>query len=101
MRRVCSSSPVIALDPRTGAQLLRVPLADVSTGEILTTDGDVLFTASRDGYFYVLDARDGRQLWSTTLGGAGANGPITYSVGGAQYVAVSSGNGLFVFGLRR
>jgi alcohol dehydrogenase (cytochrome c) len=91
---------VIAIDPRTGAQRWRVPLADVSTGGILTTDGDVLFTASRDGYFYALDARDGRQLFRTTLGGAGANGPITYSVGGAQYVAVSSGNGLFVFGLR-
>jgi alcohol dehydrogenase (cytochrome c) len=92
---------VIAIDPRTGAQRWRVPLADVSTGGILTTASDVLFTASRDGYFYVLDARDGKQLWRTTLGGAGANGPITYSVGGAQYVAVSSGNGLFVFGLRR
>jgi alcohol dehydrogenase (cytochrome c) len=92
---------VIAIDPRTGAQRWRVPLADVSTGGILTTASDVLFTASRDGYFYVLDARDGKQLWRTTLGGAGANGPITYSVAGAQYVAVSSGNGLFVFGLRR
>ena len=92
---------VIAIDPRTGEQQWSVPIADVSTSGILTTASDVLFTGSRDGYFYVLDARDGKQLWRTTLGGAGANGPITYSVGGAQYVAVSSGNGLFVFGLRR
>ena len=92
---------VIAIDPRTGAQRWRFPTTDVSTSGILTTASDVLFTASRDGYFYALDARDGKQLWRTTLGGVGANGPMTYAVGGTQYVAVASGNGLFVFGLRR
>jgi alcohol dehydrogenase (cytochrome c) len=92
---------VLAIDPRTGEQRWRFPTTDVSSSGILTTAGDVLFTASRDGYFYVLDARDGKQLWRTTLGGVGANGPVTYAVGGVQYVAVASGNGLFVFGLRR
>ena len=91
---------VIAIDPRTGAQKWSVPLPTFDRRHP-DDRGDLLFTGGRDGYFYALDARDGRQLWRTTLGGAGANGPITYSVGGAQYVAVSSGNGLFVFGLRR
>ena len=92
---------VLAIDPRTGAQRWRFPMADVSSSGILTTASDLLFTASRDGYFYALDARDGKLLWRTTLGGVGANGPMTYAAGGAQYVAVTSGNGLFVFGLRR
>ena len=92
---------VLAIDPRTGAQRWRFPTTDVSSSGILTTAGDMLFTASRDGYFYALDARDGKQLWRATLGGVGANGPMTYAVGGAQYVAVASGSGLFVFGLRR
>jgi alcohol dehydrogenase (cytochrome c) len=92
---------VLAIDPRTGEQRWRFPTTDVSSSGILTTASDVLFTASRDGYFYVLDARDGKQLWRATIGGVGANGPITYAAGGAQYVAVASGNGLFVFGLRR
>ena len=83
------------------AQRWRFPMADVSSSGILTTASDLLFTASRDGYFYALDARDGKLLWRTTLGGVGANGPMTYAAGGAQYVAVTSGNGLFVFGLRR
>ena len=34
------------------------------------------------------------------LGGQIANGPMTYAVDDAQYVAVAAGNGLFVFGLR-
>jgi alcohol dehydrogenase (cytochrome c) len=91
---------VLAIDPRTGEQRWRFPTTDVSSSGILTTATDLLFTGSREGYFYALDARTGELLWRTTLGGQGANGPISYAVDGAQYVAVASGNGLFVFGLR-
>ena len=59
-----------------------------------------MFTASRDGYAYALDARTGEVLWRASPGGQGANGPISYAVGDAQYVAIGSGSGLFVFGLR-
>jgi len=91
---------VIALDPRTGQQRWRFPTTDVSSSGILTTATDLLFTASRDGYVYALDARTGALLWRASPGGQGANGPISYAVDGTQYVAVSSGNGLYVFGLR-
>jgi alcohol dehydrogenase (cytochrome c) len=91
---------VIALDPRTGQQRWRFPTTDVSSSGILTTATDLLFTASRDGYAYALDARTGELLWRTSPGGQGANGPMSYAVDGTQYVALSSGNGLFVFGLR-
>ena len=72
---------------------------DVSSSGVLTTATDLLFTASRDGYFYALDARTGELLWRASLGGQGANGPITYAVDGAQYVAVAAGNALSVFAL--
>ena len=91
---------VIALDPRTGEQRWRFPTTDVSSSGILTTATDLVFTASRDGYAYALDARTGDLLWRSSPGGQGANGPISYAVGGTQYVAVGSGTGLFVFGLR-
>jgi alcohol dehydrogenase (cytochrome c) len=91
---------VIAIDPKTGAQRWRFPTTDVSSSGILTTASDLLFTGSREGYFYALDARTGAQLWRTSLGGQGANGPMSYAVGGTQYVAVAAGNGLFVFHLR-
>jgi len=35
------------------------------------------------------------------VGGQVASGPMTYSVSGKQYVAISAGNSLFVFGLRQ
>jgi alcohol dehydrogenase (cytochrome c) len=92
---------VIALDPKTGKQRWRFPTTDVSSSGILTTATDLLFTGSREGYFYALDARTGAQLWRTSLGGQGVNGPMSYAVGGAQHVAVASGSGLFVFGLRK
>jgi alcohol dehydrogenase (cytochrome c) len=91
---------VIALDPRTGEQRWRFPTTDVSSSGVLTTATDLVFTASRDGYAYALDARTGELLWRTSPGGQGANGPISYAVGGKQYVAIGSGTGLFVFGLR-
>ncbi len=50
---------VIALDPKTGEQRWRFPTTDVSSSGILTTATDLLFTGSREGYFYALDARTG------------------------------------------
>jgi alcohol dehydrogenase (cytochrome c) len=91
---------VVAIDPKTGKQRWRFATTDVSSSGILTTAADLLFTGSREGYFYALDARTGAQLWRASLGGQGANGPMSYAVNGAQYVAVASGNSLFVFGLR-
>jgi alcohol dehydrogenase (cytochrome c) len=91
---------VIAIDPRTGEQRWRFPTTDVSSSGILTTATNLLFTGSREGYFYALDAQTGELLWRPSLGGQGANGPMSYAVNGVQYVAVASGNGLFVFTLR-
>jgi len=91
---------ILALDPRTGEQVWRFETTDISHSGILTTATDLLFTGSREGYFYALDARSGQMLWRQRLGGQGANGPIAYAVDGTEYVAVAMGNGLYVFGLR-
>jgi alcohol dehydrogenase (cytochrome c) len=91
---------IVAIDPRTGAQRWRFATADVSSSGILTTATDLLFTGSREGYFYALDARTGSLLWRASLGGQGANGPMSYAVNGRQRVAVAAGNALFVYGLR-
>jgi alcohol dehydrogenase (cytochrome c) len=74
---------------------------DVTDSGILTTASDLLFAGNREERFFAIHARTGEVLWRTSLGGAVANGPMTYAVNGQQYVAVAAGNGLFVFGLRR
>jgi alcohol dehydrogenase (cytochrome c) len=91
---------VIAVDAATGEEKWQFDFVDVTDSGLLTTASDLLFTGNREEHFFALDARTGRVLWRTSLGGAIANGPMTYAVNGRQYVAVAAGNALFAFGLR-
>lgn len=88
---------VRAIAPTTGDIRWEFTLPDVTESGVLTTATDLVFTGSRDGTFYALDARTGSVLWQTRLGGQIISGPMSYSVGGRQYVAVASGNTLFTF----
>lgn len=91
---------VRAMDPKTGERKWEFKMNDVTTSGILTTASDLLFTGGREGFFQVLDARDGKLLWKVAAGAEIAMGPMTYSVNGKQYVAFSAGSSLFVYGLR-
>jgi outer membrane protein assembly factor BamB len=91
---------VQAIDPRTGDKKWVFKMNDVTDAGILTTASDMLFTGNREGYFFAMNAKDGSLLWRTTVGGQVAAAPITYEVDGKQYVAMSAGHSLFVFGLR-
>jgi alcohol dehydrogenase (cytochrome c) len=104
---------VRALDPETGTLRWQYKLnfgnslhtfegwqTAFGAAGILSTAANVLFTGGREGYFVALDARNGTPLWKADLGGPMIMNPVTYAVGGKQYVAVNAGNSLFVFGLR-
>ena len=91
---------VRAIDPMTGDRKWEFKMNDVTDAGVLTTGADLLFSGGREGYFFALDARNGELLWKTNLGGAVASGPMSYSVNGKQYIAISAGSSLFVFGLR-
>ena len=67
-------------------------MADVTDAGVLTTASNLLFSGGREGYFYALDARDGKLLWKFPVGGRVISGPMTYSLGGKQYVEVAAGN---------
>ncbi|MGD1095967.1 MAG: PQQ-dependent dehydrogenase, methanol/ethanol family [Bryobacteraceae bacterium] len=88
-----------AVDPKTGDKKWEFKMSDFTDAGILTTASDLLFSGGRDGYFFALDARTGSLLWKSTVGGTVASGPMTYSVGGRQYIAVAAGNSLFSFAL--
>ena len=92
---------VIAMDPVTGQRRWTFTQFDVTDSGMLTTATDLLFTGGREGYFYALDARTGKELWRSNLGGQIVNGPITYEVDGRQYIAIISGNDLVAFALRQ
>jgi glucose dehydrogenase len=61
----------------------------------------VVFSGGREGYFFALDARDGKLLWKIPLGGQVNSGPMSYEVNGKQYISVAAGTSLFSFALRQ
>ncbi len=90
-----------AMNPQTGEEAWEFEQYDVSDSGMLTTASDLLFTGGREGYFHILDARNGELLWYKNLGGQLVMAPVTYMVDGIQYVAVISGNTLVTFALRQ
>jgi len=61
----------------------------------LTTAGGLVFIGDLDRYFKAFDVDTGKELWKVRLG-AGLHGfPISYAVGGNQYIAVPTGLGVF------
>ena len=63
-------------------------------GPIVTAGGLVFIAATNfDRKFRAFDKRTGKLLWETTLPFAGNATPITYEVGGRQYVAIYATGG--------
>jgi quinohemoprotein ethanol dehydrogenase len=56
----------------------------------VTTAGNLVFAASRDGDFVALSADKGEKLWEVRLLQGFAN-PATYMLDGKQYVTVAAG----------
>jgi alcohol dehydrogenase (cytochrome c) len=88
-----------AIDPQSGEIVWRHEMSDVTDSGVLSTTTDLVFAGGREGFFYGLDAKTGKELWRQNLGGQVASGPISYQLDGKQYIAVAAGAGLFVFGL--
>ena len=59
----------------------------------LSTAGGVVFVGDLDRTFQAVDVKTGALLWKTRLGTAVQGFPVSFSVNGKQYIAVSTGNG--------
>lgn len=97
---------VRAIDFRSGAIRWEFPfLGDesqqVSFAGTMTTAGGLVFFADRVGNFIAADAETGKLLWRFNTGGTIRSSPMTYLHNGRQYVAITTKNGVFVFGLHR
>jgi alcohol dehydrogenase (cytochrome c) len=63
------------------------------TMSLVATGGGLIFGGDSNGRFRAFDHETGEILWEINLGTAVSGYPITYSVDGRQYVAVSTGGG--------
>lgn len=90
-----------ALDPLTGDMQWEYELdaSEWYRAGLLTTAGGLLFGGSGDGYVIALDDRTGDALWHINVGGPVHAAPMTFSVGGRQFVSVSANHALFTFAL--
>jgi alcohol dehydrogenase (cytochrome c) len=84
---------IVAVDPSTNRVRWkkRMPYSLAHGNGILTTASDLLFIGQPDGNFLALDAKDGDELWRFQTGAAISASPITYEIGGEQYVVAYAG----------
>jgi alcohol dehydrogenase (cytochrome c) len=81
-----------AVDPTTGEVKARLRLDYPNYSGALATAGNLVFIGEPDGTLSAHDARTLQEVWSFNTG-TGINAPpITYSVGGKQYIAVLVGS---------
>ena len=59
----------------------------------LSTAGGVVFAGDLDRNFRAFDVRTGKVLWETRLGTSVQGFPLSFSVNGRQYIAVTTGLG--------
>lgn len=87
-----TSHPFIAaFDPLTGERKWTHPTETLNASSLTATAGDLIFGGDAFGIAYALDARTGKTLWSFPTGSGISSSPVSYEVGGRQYVAIASG----------
>jgi alcohol dehydrogenase (cytochrome c) len=60
---------------------------------VVSTAGGVAFVGDMDRKFRAIDVKTGKTLWETRLATSVQGFPVTFSIDGRQYVAVTSGLG--------
>jgi quinoprotein glucose dehydrogenase len=111
----CTPPPwgaLVAIDLTTGAKRWDVPLGDPAAlrpelaavsksplglpnlgGAIVTASGLTFIAATFDHYLRAFDTATGEELWRGQLPAGARATPMTYAVGGKQYVVISVGGG--------
>ncbi|HVS64141.1 MAG TPA: PQQ-dependent dehydrogenase, methanol/ethanol family [Thermoanaerobaculia bacterium] len=84
---------LLAWDPVAQKEAWRVQYDMPWSGGVLTTAGNLVFQGTPYGMLKAYRADDGELLWESYTGSGVIAAPVTFEVGGKQYVAVLSGWG--------
>jgi len=84
---------LLAWDPVEQREVWRVPrqMPRAASG-VLSTAGGLVFQGNAVGEFVAYRDTDGERLWSTITQAVTVAAPVTYTIGGEQYVAVVTGS---------
>jgi alcohol dehydrogenase (cytochrome c) len=95
-----SANFIRAVDIRTGKKAWDYPLPPGGGGSgTLSTAGGLVFFGESGGTFTAVNAATGKPVWHFESGQTWRASPMTYMVGGKQYVALAGGGGIFTFAL--
>jgi alcohol dehydrogenase (cytochrome c) len=86
-----AESDMIVVDPFTGEVKKKLHKPYPNRSASLTTAGGLLFTGFVDGSFAAYDDTSLEPLWEINVGSGFNAPPMTFEVGGKQYVAILSG----------
>ncbi|HCQ98050.1 MAG TPA: ATP-binding protein [Acidobacteria bacterium] len=86
---------VQAISAETG-EIAWVHEQRAATMSLVATGGGLVFGGDVNGRFRALDHETGEVLWEINLGSAVTGFPISYTVDGQQFVAVSTGTPRFI-----
>jgi quinohemoprotein ethanol dehydrogenase len=84
---------LVAWDPVAKAPRWTVDYNSPWNGGLLATAGGLVFQGGLETKLRAYDAADGKTLWETETQYPVLAGPVTYEIGGEQYLAVAAGWG--------
>ena len=87
------TATLLAWDPIKQEKVWQHPQPPQWNPGTLTTAGNLVLQGRADGEFAAYDAQSGERLWSVNVGSGISAPPITYAVGGKQYVSLLVGWG--------
>lgn len=84
---------LVAWDPVAQKEVWRAQYDGPWNGGTMATAGNLVFQGNAKGEFQAFRADNGRKLWTFDAQTGVIAGPVSYSIGGEQYVAVAAGYG--------
>ncbi len=90
---------LIAMTPETGVIQWEHRILSPPWAGVLSTAGNLVFSATPSGNFYALDAPSGKELWHFNGGDRVFASPITFLSRGKQLITIPIGDVLIAFGL--